>query len=225
MKKLRLRWLVALAWAIVFAIYLIILCNVVKFGQAFYISIAFTAAAFVITEATLILRGIDERKLITEYPLYAALTIYCLIELISGFVFSALDLSSFGWVFYPQLILLLIFAAAILLLYSYGRRIENKGAEIRALKANLNALLAEISHIMSACTQPECLAELDKLYEKIRFSDPVGTPESAQAENEIAEKIGALRLTDLNDAVGVCSAVKDIMRLIDRRNALVKDNK
>lgn len=225
MKNIKLRWFAALAWALVFAVYMIVLCNLTKFEQAFHISIAFICVAFAGTELLLVLRGIDERKLLTEYPLYAVCALYYILELALGMAFSLLNVASFEWVFYPQLILLLLAAAAIAVLYAYGRRIQKDDEKMRAMRAGLAALLDKIDCLKQGCENPECLAELEKLYEKVCFCDPVSTPEVAGIESEIAAKIDELSSAGTGDISALRPAVSQIMFAIDRRNKILKNSK
>lgn len=119
------------------------------------------------------------------------------------------------------IISVVIFAIACILIISGGvakttiekteKTVQTKTAFIKSLKADVGILLAKE-------TDPKVKTELNKLYDEIRYSDPMSNRALAEIEKQISEKIASIETADENKL----NLISDIINLLKQRNIKCK---
>lgn len=106
--------------------------------------------------------------------------------------------------------------AAVDLVSSVDEKVSAKTGIIKMLSADAQSLSAVAA---TAGAKEAC----ERVYEALRYSDPVSVPALASLENEISDKLRAMRaVLANNDDVAVAFAERELLGLIAERNIKCK---
>ena len=217
--------------AIVLAVYLV-LAFVIPFAKTavFWFSLLFTVIAFAAQVYVLKIafdKGEPVRSKFYGFPLARLGLIYAVVQIVVSFIFMALAAVCPGWVCLSVCVLLLAAAAVGLISAEIVRdEVERQDVQLKADVSAMRALQSLSSSLPALCADAEAKAELEKLAEAFRFSDPVSKPALAESEAELAGMMNELQAAVVD---GDVTAVTDLCRRVSarlaERNRLCKLNK
>ena len=207
--------------AIAFALF-----NVIAFAvptaktATFWIAYVFTAVAFALQIAIwkFAFKGADTLKSkFLGIPLISVGITYWIVQIIVFAVFMALPLMA-SWIAVVVCALILGISTICLIGTETGREEINRVEEKVEKKVfYIKSLQVDIEMLASTETDANTKAELTKLAEKIRFSDPMSNEVLADLEAEIAAKVKELKAAENKAAI-----ITVLDSLITERNKKVK---
>lgn len=101
--------------------------------------------------------------------------------------------------------------------------VADVGAKVKIKTAFIRMAIVEAENIMSRATTTEIKVEVKKVYESLKYSDPMSSPALNDIEQEINDGLQALKkaVTE-NDCEQVLSVTKSILLNIKERNSKCK---
>ena len=190
-------------------------------NEVFWISYGFTTLAFLVQIGSMFLsfKPADIETAFFGIPL-ASFSIYYLgVALGVGILFMIFQ--GAGWVLATVIQVLVLAAYLVIAIISILSRnvVQSVSDNVRQNVANLRAVYVEVEMAIAACQDATLKAMLKKLYETVRYSDPMSTSDVADVEQRILAKIAELRAqVDDNlveEAKQTCTALE---RLYVERN-------
>lgn len=192
-------------------------------GPAFWVSYAFMMVSFAaLAAAGCILgsRGMLLRDWLFGYPLIKHTIVYIACEFIVSTIFIAID--SYGWklAFIIQFLLLAIYLVFAISCFLAKTTIEEVKEKVAVKTQFIRLLMVEVEGVENRCADAETKAEIAKLAEEIRYSDPMSDEALSDIEAElsgaVAELKSAVNAGDNDNAKFFCN--KASMLLADRNN-------
>ena len=187
-----------------------VLLNVIAFAvptaktATFWIAYVFTAVAFASQIAIWQFAFNDADTLKSKFlgiPLISVGITYLIVQIIAFAVFMTLPLTA-SWIAIVVCALILGISAICLIGTETGREEINRVEEKVEKKVfYIKSLQVDVEMLASAETDSDIKAELTKLAEKIRFSDPMSNEALADLEAEIADKIKELKTAENKSAI------------------------
>ena len=224
---------VIMVYAIFFVVYVLAFL-VIPFKKiaASWISFAFTIIAIV---AGLFIFNVafNTKKTIVSkiygYPIFRVGVIYTVAQLILGILICAT--AAFVTVpYWVALILSVILfgATAIGVIITDNTRdmVEQVDDETKSETKNITFFQINISGIVDCCKDVALKAELQKLNDAFRFSDPVSNKFTSDIEEKINSMLSKLKISvEDNNAVEVTDYIKKITNALAERNRICKATK
>lgn len=224
---------VIMVYAIFFVVYVLAFL-VIPFKKiaASWISFAFTIIAIV---AGLFIFNVafNTKKAIVSkiygYPIFRVGVIYTVAQLILGILICAT--AAFVTVpYWVALILSVILfgATAIGVIITDNTRdmVEQVDDETKSETKNITFFQINISGIVDCCEDVALKAELQKLNDAFRFSDPVSNKFTSDIEEKINSMLSKLKISvEDNNAVEVTDYIKKITNALAERNRICKATK
>ena len=216
---------------IVLAVYLL-LAFALPFSRtgAFWLSVAFTVVAIL---AQLIFlrsafdRGDPAKSKFYGFPIARVGVIYLAVQLVAGFVFMVLAAVAPDWL--ALIVFVFVFAAAALGLNAVEEvrdEIERQDSALKQDVSAMRALQSLSSSLPGQCADAAARAELEKLSESFRFSDPVSKPALAEIEAELSGMMDELQASVVDsDADAIRDLCRRVSARLAERNRLCRLNK
>lgn len=213
---------------------LIILFAVIPFRKiaASWIAFAFCIVSLVIGFFITLYAFKKDEKLVSKvygFPVFRVGAIYTIAQLIIGVIVCALG----AFIIVPSWIILIISiiilaAAAIGLIATDNTRdiIAEQDASVVEMTKQVALFNIDIASVIDCCDSSEIKANLEKLAEEFRYSDPVSSDETKEIEAVIAKKIRVLKdslATDSDEAIK--TKIVEIKRSLADRNRICKATK
>lgn len=212
-----------ICWAILLALFNVIvfetpdeIAGISKFSNGFWIGYGFTLAAFFgqLLCASYALKE-EGRKLFYHIPLIAISYTTLILTAIAGIVFMAVPQIP-AWIAAIVCSIILAFGAIAVIkartaaevVSGIDEKIQSKTSFMKELTARANVV------VMNAASEQK--AEAKKVYEAIRYSDPMSCEELSGVEGEIARKFDAFE-RNVNSATA-----NDVIALVNKRASLCK---
>lgn len=195
-------------------------------GIAFWTAYVFLMIALVIG---FVITYVSAEKTFTQkngiryYPLMRFGVMYLIVQGIVSLIFFLLDsYITLPLIWIPPVVCLVIFAIfAVLLISTYSglKVVESVDEQSKKETAFIYSLTAEAELLAKQVSDEDLQKELTALYEAIRYSDPVSTPEVADVDSRIRGEMDVLKATvTLNDAGKIHESVQKLSLLIAERN-------
>ena len=182
-----------------------LLFNVIAFAvptaktATFWIAYVFTSIAFASQIAIwkFAFKGADTLKSkFLGIPLISVGITYLIVQIIAFAVFMAMPLTA-SWIAIMVCVLILGISAICLIGTEIGREEINRVEEKVEKKVfYIKSLQVDVEMLASSETAVDTKAELKKLAEKIRFSDPMSNEALADLEVEISAKVKELKTAE-----------------------------
>ena len=199
-------------------------------GIAFWTAYVFLMIALVIG---FVITYVSAEKTFTQkngiryYPLMRFGVMYLIVQGIVSLIFFLLDsYITLPLIWIPPVVCLVIFAIfAVLLISTYSglKVVESVDEQSKKETAFIYSLTAEAELLAKQVSDADLQTELDSLYEAIRYSDPVSTPEVADVDSRIRGEMDVLKAAvTLNDAGKIHESVQKLSLLIAERNQKCK---
>lgn len=219
-----------LALVIILAVFQI-LAFVIPFphGGPFWVGFAFGLIAILIQLPILYLAFQNTqipRSKIYGIPIARVGVAYGVAQMILSYISMALGFIP-GFPYWVPLVLsvLLLAAAALGVLATDATRdeVERQDEVLRRDTTRMRALQAFSKDLAANCPNPEAAADLKKLADRIRYSDPVSSPATIEYEERLSAMLEELRGAMGNgDAAYINRVSKQAITLLDDRNRICK---
>lgn len=215
-------------WAIFLAVFNVI-CFVTpgeaagmsKFGGAFWIGYIFITLAFIgqLLCTYIAFRGNKLQKLFYKLPLITVSYTGLVLTVIVGAVCMAIP-NLPNWVGIIVCLLVLAFnAVAVIKANVAAEVVSDIDDKVKTQTAFVKISTVETQNILNRAKTDEVKAECKKVYEAMRYSDPISSPALAEEEAEISAKIRDLKSAVLSsDDETAISTAQELVLLIGERN-------
>ena len=229
MTKQKLRVLASVG--IILVVYLVLAFAIpfVKTG-AFWLSLLFTVIAILTQLHALSYafdKGVPPKSRFYGYPIARVGIIYLIVQLAAGFTLMTLAAIAPGWLALIVFAIILV-AAALGLITMGGVRDEiiRQDTVLKKDTSLMRGLQAKSNVLVNLTSAPELKGELQKLAEKLRFSDPVSNEALAGIEAELSACMDELRTAVAGGEIAAAlSLCKRAGELLEERNQMCKAGK
>lgn len=226
----------AIFWAAAVAVFHIItfavprnLMGVDRFAApVFWVAYALCLAAFIaqIVLGFFALRKDDKDKIFLRLPLLHVGFISIALSFVVSVVFLTIPVvpAWIGGVFAS--VFALCFLVAALKAVAVAQNVEAVGEKVEAKTSGIKALIANAEALVSYANSPETKDAAQKVYEALRYSDPMSVPELYDIEEEIVDEYTKLdTYVRVDDAENAGEVSQKILVLLKDRNAKCKSLK
>lgn len=196
----------------------------------FWTSYAFTLIAIlaqVYVLHTSFSRGSSPKSQFYGYPIARVGAMYLAAQLVLGFL--GMGCASFCpvWVGTIIFILLLVIAAAgILVTESVRDEIQAQDIKLKTNVSAMRSMQSMVSHLAGQCEDETVKAAVQRLSDDVRFSDPVSSPATADAERDLDAYLKELQQAVVDgDQAAALVLCKRAAATLAERNRLCKLNK
>lgn len=221
--------------AMVFAV-LLVLYNLIVFlvpfnrTNVFWISYGFTIAAFVIASIAIYIGFIkqpDAKSKFYGFPILKIGVVYTAVQIIAGLIFMLLGTYIPSWI--PSILYAVIAGATVIGLVSADTVVEQIQVQDAKLKKDIfcmRELQSIACSLPGLCNNMDTKKKLENLADNMRYSDPISSKATSEAEAELKICIAELqRAVVENDLPGVAQLCIRAEALLKERNRLCKLNK
>lgn len=218
----------AACWAILLALFNVI-CFVTpseaagmsKFGGAFWAGYIFISLAFIgqLMCAYYALKPDNLQKLFYNIPLITVSYTGLIIMLVIGGLTMAIP-NLPNWVGIIVCLIVLAFTTiAVITAKAAGTVVSNIDDKIKTNTTFIRELTVEAQNLTSRAKAPKLKEYCKKVYDAVRYSDPVSTPELSGIEKRIKEEFAILTDAVIEDNLDETeSSAKEIVNLVNERN-------
>lgn len=229
MKKARNTYLII--WAICFALYNVIVFVVPSENREsdnFWVGYALITASLVgnLISSFIALNSKSNAKVLYNIPLITCSIVEIVISAIAGAIFMTVPgIESWVVVVVPAIILA-VSVIVSLIAKSTADIVGDIDDKIKTQTNFIKSITLDAEMLMSNVSTPEVKAEIKKVYEAFRFSDPMSSDALSDVEGRIQNQFNLLQevaITEDTDRVSQVS--KDLLSLIDYRNKKCKISK
>lgn len=197
--------------------------------RAFWAAYLFSWVAVGVSVAVIAWTASDSKDATSSLYRASSFT-YAAVYLVAGIVVNllfALALDVPAWV---VVVVNVAMAAALVVVAVAGNSgaalVEGDEAQTAASTSAMRQLSTTLGLIAPVVADAGLASDLAALREDVRYSDPVGTPGSAQLEQQLAAAAGALgRLVDAGDVGGARRQAQSMRALLAQRNQVCRDTK
>ena len=225
----------AICWAILLAVFNVICfatpgeaAGMTKFGGAFWAGYVFITLAFVgqLACAYFALKEENKQKLFYNLPLITVNYTGLILTIVFGALCMAIpDLPN--WVGILICLVIFVFTAiAVIKAGAADEIVANVDEKIKTQTAFMKTLTTDAQNLVNRADTPMLKDICKKVYEALRYSDPMSTPELSDVERRIKEGFDALTDAVLADNLDEAeTSAKELLQLITERNNICKNQK
>lgn len=221
----------AIVWAILLAIFNVI-CFVTpgeaagmsKFGGAFWAGYIFITIAFIgqLVCAYIALKTDDKTKLFYNIPIIRVSYTRLILTVVFGALCMAIP-NLPNWVGIIVCLLILAFnAIAVIKAKAASDVVENIDKKEKAQTFFIKSLTVDAETLLARAATPEAKDACKKVYEAVRYSDPMSNDDLAGIESQIALKLNDFSNAVTTDSDSIETLANDLVILIGDRNKKCK---
>ena len=221
----------ALIWAILLAVFNVICfitpdetAGMSKFGGAFWAGYIFITIAFIgqLVCAYIALKTDDKTKLFYNIPIIRVSYTGLILTLVFGALCMAIP-NLPNWVGIIVCLLVLAFTAiAVIKAKAAADVVENIDAKVKAKTIFVKTLTVDAENLFARATTPEAKDACKKVFEAVRYSDPMSNDALAGVESQITLKYNELSEAVSGGADNVKNIADELVVLIGDRNRKCK---
>lgn len=221
----------ALIWAILLAVFNVICfitpdetAGMSKFGGAFWAGYIFITIAFIgqLVCAYIALKTDDKTKLFYNIPIIRVSYTGLILTLVFGALCMAIP-NLPNWVGIIVCLLVLAFTAiAVIKAKAAADVVENIDAKVKAKTIFVKTLTVDAENLFARATTPEAKDACKKVFEAVRYSDPMSNDALAGVESQITLKFNELSEAVSGGADNVKNIADELVVLIGDRNRKCK---
>ena len=216
------------------AILLILLAvfNVVAFvvphikGGTFWTGYAFTMAAFLLEILFAFLAFGKADTLYRTFlgiPVFRLGIVYLVIQVIFGLVCLFVHLLPTWIAVVASVILLGLYLILIITAMMARDEVDKTGNKVKDQTAFIRSLTVDAESLLARAKSETAKAEAKKVYEAVRYSDPVSSEEFSAVETQITMKFASFSAAvEANEAEAVMAVGAELLILIGNRNRKCK---
>lgn len=221
----------AIVWAILLAVFNVI-CFVTpgeaagmsKFGGAFWAGYIFITIAFIgqLVCAYIALKTDDKTKLFYNIPIIRVSYTGLILTLVFGALCMAIP-NLPNWVGIIVCLLVLAFTAiAVIKAKAAADVVENIDAKVKAKTIFVKTLTVDAENLFARATTPEAKDACKKVFEAVRYSDPMSNDALAGVESQITLKFNEFSNAMAGGAENIAALSDELVVLIGDRNKKCK---
>lgn len=220
--------LYSIIWAICLAVFNVIvfitpneIAGVSKFGGSFWVGYIFITVAFVgqLVCAFIALKAKNLKKLFYHIPLFSISYVGLIAMLIAGSIFMAIPALPEWLGIIVCVIILAINIIAIVSAKSAAEIVSGIDEKVRVQTFFVKELTIEAQGLMNSAKSDDLRAEAKKVYEAIRYSDPVSNAALAEIDAHIKRQFNAFAdaVASEDDELAK-EAANALVEMVERRN-------
>ncbi len=190
-------------------------------SDVFWLSYGFMTLAFAVQIVSMFLsfKPADVETAFFGIPLASFSVFYLCAELVIGALFMVFKMTSFTLALAIQALVLAAFLIIAIISLLSRDTVQQISDNVKEHVLNLKSVLVDIEMLMDGCTDPELKADLRKLSETVKYSDPISNEAVADVEQRIMRKISELRINiDDNRIADAKQSCADLEGLYVERN-------
>ncbi len=222
----------AVCWAILLAIFNVICfvtpgeaAGMTKFGGAFWAGYIFITLAFIgqLICAFMAFKAENTQKLFYNLPLIAVSYTGLILTIIFGALAMAIpDLPN--WIGIIVCLIVLAFTAiAVISAKAAGTVVSNIDEKVKTNTAFIKEMTATAQNLINRANAPKLKEYCKKVYEALRYSDPMSNERLTDIENQIKEEFATFTDAVISDDLDLIeSSSKELLALIEDRNKKCK---
>lgn len=221
----------ALIWAILLAVFNVICfitpgeaAGMSKFGGAFWVGYIFITIAFIgqLVCAYIALKTDDKTKLFYNIPIIRVSYTGLILTLIFGALCMAIS-NLPNWVGIIVCLLILAFSAiAVIKAKSASDVVEKIDEKVKAQTLFVKSLTVDAESLLARAATPEAKDACKKVYEAVRYSDPMSNDALAGVESQITLKFNEFSNAVTGGADNIGNIADELVILIGDRNKKCK---
>lgn len=221
----------ALIWAILLAVFNVICfitpdetAGMSKFGGAFWAGYIFITIAFIgqLVCAYIALKTDDKTKLFYNIPIIRVSYTGLILTLVFGALCMAIS-NLPNWVGIIVCLLVLAFTAiAVIKAKAAADVVENIDAKVKAKTIFVKTLTVDAENLFARATTPEAKDACKKVFEAVRYSDPMSNDALAGVESQITLKFNEFSNAMAGGAENIAALSDELVVLIGDRNKKCK---
>ena len=195
-----------------------------KFGGAFWAGYIFITIAFIgqLVCAYIALKTDDKTKLFYNIPIIRVSYTGLILTLVFGALCMAIP-NLPNWVGIIVCLLVLAFTAiAVIKAKAAADVVENIDAKVKAKTIFVKTLTVDAENLFARATTPEAKDACKKVFEAVRYSDPMSNDALAGVESQITLKFNELSEAVSGGADNVKNIADELVVLIGDRNRKCK---
>ena len=196
-----------------------------KFGGSFWIGYAFIMASFIgqLGVAWMAIKDGDLTKLFYNIPLFTISCVSLIAMLIAGTL--CMVIPNFPrWLGVIICMLILLFEViAITQAQAASSIVSDIDKKVKIQTFFIKSLTLDVDSLLARASTQEISAELKKVYDAVRFSDPMSSDALSSVESQITIKVSELTdSVEKGDVEEIKNLCKEIVILINDRNKRCK---
>lgn len=218
----------AIIWAICLALFNVIafvtpneIAGISKFDGAFWVGYIFITLAFIgqLACAYVAFKAENLKKLFYNIPLISISYIGLVVMLVVGGLAMAIPHFP-NWIGIIVCLLVLGFTAISVIKASVAAElVSNIDTKVLTETAFIKTITVDAQNLMNRANAPMLKEQCKKVYEALRYSDPISNVALADVEQRIKEEFDALTDAVIADDLDATeSSVKELSTLINERN-------
>lgn len=213
----------AIAWTVLLVLFNAItfaspgLTGGAKYSSSFWIGYAFITICFIgnLLCANLAFKAENARKLFYNVPLITISYTALIVSFVVGGLCMLLPNLPYWVGIIVCAIVLALFAIAIVKASAAAELVERVDEKVKMQTSFIRDMTAKAESLMARAQSPEAKASCKKVYEALRYSDPMSCQKLAEIEERIAVKME--ELTNADDQTQIQSIAEDLESLINTR--------
>lgn len=229
MKKLTGRYVPLIVIGIIFVLWNILVWVIPDLSNAnvyFYCGYGFTALAFIVVACAFLFLKLSKNVTFSVLmPAYIVTGLYFAISFVMNLIFMInLSGTNAKAILIPNIVIVLLYVAAMFIMYFAINRIGDTNKVIDQKVATLKLKSIEIGQIAEIATDAEIKQSLKNLRELVEYSDPIGVEGTVAAETEFANKIAEIRVLVENnyDRDLIVAKIKSAQNKMQERNEILR---
>lgn len=222
----------AICWAILFAVFNAVcfitpneVAGMTKFGGAFWAGYIFVTLAFFgqLACAYVAFKAENNQKLFYNLPLITVSYTGLIVTLVAGVLCMALP-NLPNWVGILACLLILAFTAiAIVKASAAATAVSDIDQRVATKTAFIRSLTVDAEHLMNTAKTAELKDLAKKVYEAVRYSDPMSDAALVEIEEKMKNGFADLEnAVEAGDAELAASVAGELLSLVDLRNKKCK---
>ena len=219
-------------WAIFLALFNVIVFitpnevgGMTKFGGAFWVGYIFITVAFIgqLVCAYFAFKTSDKQKVFYNIPLVTISYTGVLIMLVAGMACMAIP-NMPNWIGIIICLLVLAFTSIAVLKATFAISVVTEmDNRVKVETHFIKALTVDAEHLMNITSAAELKALSKKVYEAVRYSDPMSNAVLVEVEDKIQNSFSDFKsAVDTEDYELASSTAEELISLIDTRNKRCK---
>lgn len=222
----------SLIWAICLALFNVIVFitpneagGMTKFGGAFWVGYIFITIAFVgqLICGFFAFKPSDKQKIFYNIPIVTISYTGLIIMLIAGTACMAIP-NLPNWVGIIVCLLVLTFTAIAVLKATFAASVVTEiDQQVKVKTFFIKSLTVDAEHLMNIAKTTELKALAKKVYEAVRFSDPMSNAALVEVEDKIQNDFSDFENAVIGEDFELASSIADeLLSLVDIRNKKCK---
>lgn len=220
-----------ICWAIVLAVFNVVTfvipvtVNINKFTPSFWIAYAFITLVFIgnLICSLLFFKEENKSKVFLNIPIINLVYSALIVSLIVGAVAMAVPQIPYWIGVIVDVLVIAFYAIAIVKATAAADIVNDVEQKVKVKTLFIKSLTTDADSLMSRASSDEMEAEAKKVYEAIRYSDPMSNDALANIENQIQNEFYVFADAVKNNDIDLAkSASYEFVILINNRNSKCK---